>query len=99
MRMLNNRMMIPALIIPLVVALIVGLFFIFRADEQKDPTPPDTTDTQQPNQSREDTDEIIPIEVIPNYQMKERHMSIMVSSPKSSVQWQVFLWQTKTEVS
>ena len=48
MRMLNNRMMVPALIIPLVVALIVGLFFIFKADEQKDPTPPDTTDTQQP---------------------------------------------------
>ena len=67
MRMLNNRMMIPALIISLVVALIVGLFFIFRADEQKDPTPPDTTDTQQPNQSGEDTDEIIPIEVIPAF--------------------------------
>jgi hypothetical protein len=65
--MLNNRMMIPALIIPLVVALIVGLFFIFRADEQKDPTPPDTTDTQQPNQSGEDTDEIISIEVIPAF--------------------------------
>ena len=67
MRMLNNRMMIPALIIPLVVALIVGLFFIFRADEQKDPTPPDTTDTQQPNHSEEDTDEINPIEVIPAF--------------------------------
>lgn len=65
--MLNNRMLIPALIIPLVVVLIVGLFFIFRADEQKDPTPPDTTDTQQPNQSGDDSDVIIPIEVIPAY--------------------------------
>ena len=67
MRMLNNRMMIPALIIPLVVALIVGLFFIFRADEQKDPTPSDTTETQSPNKSGEDIDDIIPIEVIPAF--------------------------------
>lgn len=65
--MLNNRMMIPALIIPLVVALIVGLFFIFRADEQKDPTTPDTTDTQQPDQSGDNTDEFVPIEVIPAF--------------------------------
>ena len=46
--MLNNRMLIPALIIPLVVALIVGLFFVFRADEPKDPVqtnpPIDTTE-------------------------------------------------------
>lgn len=67
MRMLNKRMLIPLLIIPLSVALIVGLFYIFRADEQKDPTPPDTTDTQPPDQSRDDTDEFIPIEVIPAF--------------------------------
>lgn len=67
MRMLNKRMLIPLLIILLSVALIVGLFYIFRADEQKDPTPPDTTDIQPPDQSRDDTDEFIPIEVIPAF--------------------------------
>lgn len=44
MRMLNKRILIPLLIIPLVVALIVGLFFIFRADEQKDPVQTDPSD-------------------------------------------------------
>lgn len=44
MRMLNKRMLIPLLIIPLVVALIVGLFLIFRADEQKDPVQTDPSD-------------------------------------------------------
>ena len=48
--MLNNRMLIPALIIPLVVALIVGLFFIFRADEPKDPVQTDPPiDTTEPS--------------------------------------------------
>ena len=49
--MLNNRMLIPALIIPLVVALIVGLFFVFRSDEPKDPVQTDPpTDTTFPDQ-------------------------------------------------
>lgn len=30
---MNNRILIPVLIFPLVVALIVGLFFVFRADD------------------------------------------------------------------
>ena len=48
--MLNNRMLIPALIIPLVVALIVGLFFVFRADEPKDPVQTDPPiDTTEPS--------------------------------------------------
>ena len=48
--MLNNRMLIPALIIPLVVALIVGLFFVFRADEPEDPVQTDPpTDTTEPS--------------------------------------------------
>lgn len=45
--MLNNRMLIPAIIIPLVVALAIGLLFVFRSDEPKDPVqqtePTDTT--------------------------------------------------------
>ena len=48
--MLNNRMLIPALIIPLVVALIVGLFFVFRSDEPEDPVQTDPpTDTTEPS--------------------------------------------------
>jgi len=64
--MLNNRMLLPVIIIPLVVALAVGLYFIFRADEQ---TPPsvDTTETQPPSNSGDEPDEIIPIEVIPAF--------------------------------
>lgn len=57
--MLNNRMLIPALIIPLVVALIVGLFFVFRSDEPKDPVQTDPIDTTVP-----DTDII---EIDPDY--------------------------------
>lgn len=48
--MLNNRMLIPVIIIPLVVALIVGLFFVFRADEPKDPVQTDPPiDTTEPS--------------------------------------------------
>ena len=48
--MLNNRMLIPVIIIPLVVALIVGLFFVFRADESKDPVQTDPPiDTTEPS--------------------------------------------------
>lgn len=36
--------MIPVLIFPLVVALIVGLFFVFRADDNVEPKDPDATD-------------------------------------------------------
>lgn len=41
---MNNRILIPVLIFPLVVALIVGLFFIFRADDNVEPKDPDATD-------------------------------------------------------
>lgn len=65
--MLNNRMLLPVIIIPLVVALAVGLYFIFRADEQTQP-PVDTTETQPPsNSGNEPEDVIIPIEVIPAF--------------------------------
>ena len=47
--MMSNRIWIPVLIVPLVVALIVGLFFIFRADEPKDPVQTDPTDTTIPD--------------------------------------------------
>lgn len=60
--MLNNRMLIPVLIIPLVVALIVGLFFIFRTDEPKDPVQTDPVDTTTP-----DTDII---EIEPDYRFE-----------------------------
>lgn len=41
---MNNRILIPVLIFPLVVALIVGLFFVFRADDNVEPKDPDATD-------------------------------------------------------
>ena len=41
---MNNRIWIPVLIIPLVIALIVGLFFIFRTEDNVEPKDPDTTD-------------------------------------------------------
>lgn len=41
---MNNRILIPVLIFPLVVALIVGLFFVFRADDNIEPKDPDATD-------------------------------------------------------
>lgn len=48
--MLNNRMLIPVIIIPLVVALTIGLFFVFRADEPKDPVQQtDPSDTTEPS--------------------------------------------------
>ena len=46
---MSNRIWIPVLIVPLVIALIVGLFFIFRADEPKDPVQTDPTDTTIPD--------------------------------------------------
>ena len=42
--MMSNRIWIPVLIVPLVVALIVGLFFIFRTEDNVEPKDPDTTD-------------------------------------------------------
>ena len=42
---MNNRILIPVLIFPLVVALIVGLFFVFRADDNVEPKDPDAPDT------------------------------------------------------
>ena len=41
---MSNRIWIPVLIVPLVVALIVGLFFIFRTEDNVEPKDPDTTD-------------------------------------------------------
>ena len=41
---MNNRILIPVLIVPIVVALIVGLFFIFRADDSVEPKDPEATD-------------------------------------------------------
>lgn len=62
MRMLNNRMLIPVLMILLVVALIVGLFFIFRADEPKEPVQTEPIETTTP-----DTDAI---EIKPDYRFE-----------------------------
>ena len=47
--MLNNRMLLPVIIIPLIVGLVVGLFFIFKADEEKEPVQTDPTETTAPN--------------------------------------------------
>ena len=47
--MLNNRMLLPVIIIPLIVGLDVRISFIVKSDEEKEPVQTDPTETTAPN--------------------------------------------------